>query len=625
MNKLRITFSLLTILMFCPMHKGMAQHTEALSDSLVYAIAMYQELYKEYRKVREDHMLDCSAMVAEFFGKVASAEDFTNDDFNRGVVNLNTNLVKDLGADLLSILDLSETIKQKLGITISEEQAVGLSTVRDIYEIARANDTIMLAMACYPWRMVFDSRSVHRISLYEDGIDMLTDLTTLTTDSIQRDIYFNELMNIYDVWYEYADTINELVDIPISKTQIKCDKARKFYIECMPKVYGMHRDSITKENIMAPYAVRAYDLFYDALYEQENKEDLDSNVPTFFFKLSQCRIAHYHENKNIQAFADQYKTNFDTIDSRICHLLALNDLRKNVQGSINKNYEAIKNTYRKTIRDMGLIDATNWREKEPIFREQLEEKSFLWICGQEEPDATFLEEIILHLGNDSSDVYVEALELYIEYFVPRPAKGESFRGDKEDYVGKRKALFGAYYNRKRFDDCISIIDGLIAVEQDDERAYWEYQKGYIYLKQYEIATKANKRNEANNMINKAAYRFKAAISRKPDYGDAYYQLAYAYARITYDPNNRDLDSFRYLLCQDKCKEALRCLKNSVGKDSEKKFNRIVTEEEVNKLIKWSNDNMPDMVPIWHSLGISSGEKYKFKDQGVWKGESVTRP
>ena len=601
MNKLRITFSLLTILMFCPMHKGMAQHTEALSDSLVYAIAMYQELYEEYKKVREDHMLDCSAMVAEFFGKVASAEDFTSDDFNRGVVNLSTNLVKDLGADLLSILDLSEIIKQKLGITISEEQAVGLSTVRDIYEIARANDTIMLAMACYPWRMVFDSRSVHRISLYEDGIDMLTDLTTLTTDSIQRDIYFNELMNIYDVWYEYADTINSQMDIEFSRTLIKSNKARK-YDELLPALYRLKWDvgedtinfKAIQKNVFTPEVDRLYNYMQDALYEQFHKEDVHYETPYKFFRLSHTRLVELNKMGKYKTYAEQYAKDFDSVNVRFEFYKTLS-LEEGPKRNINILYNQVSSMYDEASSAMTIGSTKDWRIKEPELRKLLDEKRFLWDVGQEKPDPKFLNRIITSISNDSSEVYLEAMELYIEL-------DPDSEGMLANIMKYRRKLAKTYENRQEYDKVIKLYLQIATDEKDPLKKSEAYYNAALI-------SFSNTKNYNNAVVN-----CRKAIKSNPDFGDAYYLLGQTYANLHWRKNWKDneqekmMDKLIYLLAIDKYELALNTIRKHADDPLLSKYNRTKESTISNEIELTKYNKAPTNVEIFErGISVRAGD------------------
>ena len=198
MNRLRFIFSFLIIFLLSPMHRIAAQGTEALSDSLVYGIAMYKELYKEYTNKKALLQQQVIETVKETFP-----------DASKVSVNLNTKLAT-VAEDQFAIFDLVDVLKEKFGVAVTEEDVVNFAIVNDIFNAVRpAGDSIMLTMVYYPWRMVFDSRSVHRVGVYEDGINILTDLTEMITDTIQRGIYLDELMNIYDVWYEYIDTINK--------------------------------------------------------------------------------------------------------------------------------------------------------------------------------------------------------------------------------------------------------------------------------------------------------------------------------------------------------------------------------------------------------------------------------
>ena len=49
-----------------------------------------------------------------------------------GSLDADTNIVEDLGADSLEIVDMLMAIEENFGITVSDEEAMTLKTVRDV-------------------------------------------------------------------------------------------------------------------------------------------------------------------------------------------------------------------------------------------------------------------------------------------------------------------------------------------------------------------------------------------------------------------------------------------------------------------------------------------------------------
>ena len=47
-------------------------------------------------------------------------------------INDNSNIIEDLGADSIDLVELLMTIEEKKGIVVSDEDAVKLKTVRDV-------------------------------------------------------------------------------------------------------------------------------------------------------------------------------------------------------------------------------------------------------------------------------------------------------------------------------------------------------------------------------------------------------------------------------------------------------------------------------------------------------------
>ncbi len=51
-----------------------------------------------------------------------------------GSINLDTNLVEDLGADSLDVVELIMTFEDEFGITLPDEDATKMRTVKDIVD-----------------------------------------------------------------------------------------------------------------------------------------------------------------------------------------------------------------------------------------------------------------------------------------------------------------------------------------------------------------------------------------------------------------------------------------------------------------------------------------------------------
>lgn len=49
-------------------------------------------------------------------------------------INESTNIVEDLGADSLEIVDMLMALEENFGITVSDEEALTLKTVKDVAE-----------------------------------------------------------------------------------------------------------------------------------------------------------------------------------------------------------------------------------------------------------------------------------------------------------------------------------------------------------------------------------------------------------------------------------------------------------------------------------------------------------
>lgn len=555
MNRFRFILSLQIAFtcLFTP--KGMAQIAEELSDSLVYNIAVYKELYNSYSTKKGLLQQDIIETVKEKFPEAP-------------VVTLNTKFER-LGVDSTSRKVLTETVNQKFGVSITDSLAENFFIVNDIFDAVRSKgDSIMLIMAYYPWRTVFESHVVHRVSVYEDGIGILGDLITLTTDSIQQEIYLNDLMEIYDVWYEYSDSINDRIDESYSKTMILSNKALK-YDEMLPIVYNLEwevKDTLNSkainEHVFGPQVNRLYDYIRDALYEQGAKGDLQNELPYKFFRLSHSRLTHLNKLGKFRVYTDQYTRDFDSVNARFEFYKTMELGQNNVAW----NHDIVTDMYDEASSAILIGTSKDWRKKEPEFRKQLYEKIDLWDFGIEEPDPKFLNRIINGINTDSSEVYIEAMELYINL----PATEETF----DNIIKYRKKLANYYRANERYSDAITLYRKLLGDEKNpEEKAALYYNVGECLLNQKDFG--------------RAQTNYNNAISLNPEYGDAYYKLALCYEQIKFYKAPL-MDSYKLLLCIDKLNLAKECLtRNSTG--AMRKYNRVpasVVSQRINALIPY---------------------------------------
>ena len=54
-------------------------------------------------------------------------------------INDNSNIIEDLGADSIDLVELLMTIEEKKGIVVSDEDAVKLKTVKDVADYIEQN------------------------------------------------------------------------------------------------------------------------------------------------------------------------------------------------------------------------------------------------------------------------------------------------------------------------------------------------------------------------------------------------------------------------------------------------------------------------------------------------------
>ena len=546
--------------MLCLPLKGMAQGVEMLSDSLVYNLTMYKKLYDDYSRKKGLLQQDVIGIIKDQRPDVKSK------------VSLNAKFDA-LGLDSVDVAALAKTVSDSVKASISEDDVASLSTVYDLFGAVRSEgDTIMLIMAYYPWREVLESRSVHRVGVYEDGIAILGDLIELTKDSIQREIYLNELMNVYDVWCENVDTINTRMDSPYSKTLILSEKARK-YDEMLPLLYHLKwnvgDDTINskpiQENVHRAEVVRLYDYMREALYDQNEKEDLYYEIPYLFFRLSHSRLTHLNKLGKVLSYADQYTLDFDSVNTRYEFYKTMG-LNQTLAGNIAYRQNEVADMYEEASGAILVGTTKDWRKKEPEFRRQLYEKMELWNSGIEKPDPKFLNRVITGINTDSSDVYIKAMEIYVNL----PATDEKVLNNIKKY---RKRLSNYYIKEKRYDDAIAMlkkIGGDVKGEKEElADVYYKIGDCWYKLKNY----------------NNALSNFRAAIQNNEEYGDAYYLSALCIEQIAYY-KDETIDRYKYLLCIDILNKAKECVtRNASG--SMNKYNRV--QEAI--LIKRINDLM----------------------------------
>ena len=571
MNRFRILLSSVILLCLFMPKVSMAQSAMSTADSVVYNTMIYSELYNEY-KIRNS---DINKEVIDAVAKVllVDASD----------LNINTKLIEDLYLDSLGALDLLEQVKKELPFYEDNGDTIvpPLKIVGNIVDVVKPrSDSTMLIMAYYPWKAVFDTRSVNRVGLYNDGIGILKGLIGYTCDSIQREIYIDELMEVYDVWYELADTINANMNETFSKTMIKSDKVRD-YIDMYP-------EEITEKNVYEPRFVRMYDYIMDALNEPENQEEVHYLSVDKLMRISIQRLKH-----NWKQYQEQYVADFETFDVRM-QLLLEHVTHPGHVSNINilheghaDNFDQISTNITASTGDCGAM--------EEAFAMQMFEKAM---------DEKFLNRVIRSMrGCPDSDVYVEALENYTYLFATVTTE------NVDDVLAKRRLLANVYLKRERYDEAIEQIKYMLSVEKDNvEKANLYYLWGNILERQ------------GNNQT--AAFRYKSAVGLNPNFGNAFYRLAIMYSKnkFTSDPLK---DSYRYLLCIDKLERAKECIQQYAGSATMSKYNNA-SINDINGYIASFKSMCPLQTEAF-MLGAeysTPGRTFTFPG-GVMKGEKTT--
>lgn len=569
MNRFRFLFSSVVLFFLCCPVNSMAQIAMDAADSIAFNTQIYSELYNAY-KIR---MSDLNKGVIDAVSKVlvVDASD----------LNLNTKLADDLYLDSLGMIDLVEQVRKEVPFYEGGEDSVTISSTKmiigNIVDMVKPqSDSTMLIMAYYPWKAVFDTRSVFRVGLYNDGIGILKGLIGYTCDSIQREIYISELMNVYDVWYEYADTINASMNETFSKTMIKSDKVRD-YIELYP-------GEITDENVMHPHYVMMYDYIMDALNEPENQEDIHYLNVDKLMRISVQRL-----KRNWKKYQEQYVADFEIFDVRMQLLLEhvthpghISNINLLHEGHAD-NFDQISTNITASTGDCGAM--------EEAFAMQMFEKAM---------DEKFLNRVIRSMrGCPDSDVYVEALENYTYLFPTITTE------NVDDVMAKRRLLANVYLKRERLDDAVEQIKFMLSVEKDNiEKANLYYLWGNILERQ------------GNNQT--AAFRYKSAANLNPNFGNAHYRLAIMYSKNNFT-SVAEKNKYRFFLCLDKLERAKECVKQYANSPTLGKYN-TVSISDINGYIASFESQCPTADEIF-MLGEQPNTKFTFPG-GVMKGEST---
>ena len=567
MNKFRFLFSSVVLSFLCCSVNSVAQVTMDRADSVVYNTKIYSELYNEY-KIRNS---DINREVIDAVAKILMVD--------ASELNINTKLKEDLYLDSLGVIDLFEQVKKEVSFYEGgvDSLTTSLQIIGSIVDVVRPqSDSIMLIMTYYPWKAVFDTRSVHRVGLYNDGIGILKGLISYTRDSIQREVYIDELMEVYDVWYEYADSINANMNESFSRTMIKSDKVRD-YIDLYP-------GEITEKNVYSPQFVRMYDYIMDALNEPENKEEVHYLSVDKLMRISIQRL-----KRNWKQYQEQYVADFETFDVRM-QLLLEHVTHPGHVGNINflhkghaDNFDQISTNITASTGDCGAM--------EEAFAMQMFEKAM---------DEKFLNRVIRSMrGCQDSDVFVEALENYT-YLFPTITTD-----NVDDVMAKRRMLANVYLKRERYDDALEQIKFMLSVEKDNiEKANLYYLWGNIL----------ERKNDP-----RAAYRYKDAVKFNPNFGNAYFRLAIIYSKNNKFTSVAEKNKYVYFLCLDKLERAKECVKQYASSPTLGKYN-TVSISDLNGYIASFESQCPTADEIF-MLGEQPNTKFTFPG-GVMKGEST---
>ena len=453
-------------------------------------------------------------------------------------------------------------------------QRLGTDTVQiamyadEIYEEYRKLKEYQLAYA--PWRFAMDHSSIRRVKHYTDGIEIISALmedSTLTAPMKQT--YVDELMALYDNWIAHADSLNQVIDKPYTKTYIRVLKAID---------YRNHYN----DSIQYPYWRKAYIYIKEAIEEPgDDIANYDYNLLYHFYRYS---LRLYAESQS--EFAEQFQSDYDLVSAKIGDVISKMsqldmeaDRISTAQSMLDQTIESFATNFRGT---------GNCEQDEATFMAQMDE-NFM--------DEKFLKKVIVTMQYcDSSEVFVEALQNYLRYIDPF-------------HVTYAKLLADKYYRRGEYSLCLKYY--AIAEEGEEDmlkKANIQYNMSVIYRNQKDLA--------------KASRYVKRAIKSNPDYGDAYIQLALIYGDASIHWNREPMvDRYKFLLCIDKCEEARRCIKKAQGDPSLRAYNRT-DESYINKLIENYKQNAPTQGDVFFLPNQYRSGKLNF-NAGLLKGESTT--
>ena len=181
--------------------------------------------------------------------------------------------------------------------------------------------------------------------------------------------------------------------------------------------------------------------------------------------------------------------------------------------------------------------------------------------GMEKPDPKFLNRVITGLNTDSSEVYIEAMEIYVDL----PPTDEKILANIIKY---RKRLSNFYIKEKRYDDAIAMLRKVAADEKNPE------EKAYAYYRIGECQFEKKQYGQAQTNYNNA-------IKYNSEYGDAYHKLALCYEQIPFF-KDKIFDRYKYLLCIDLLNQAKDCVARNASSGM-RKYN-MVSEATLTKRI-----------------------------------------
>ena len=453
-------------------------------------------------------------------------------------------------------------------------QSLGNDTVHiamyadEIYEDYRKQKEYQLAYT--PWRFAMDHSPIRRVKHYTDGIEIISELmkdSTLTAPMKQT--YVDELMALYDHWIANADSLNQVIDKPYTKTYIRILKAID---------YRNHYN----DSIQYPYWRKAYVYIKEAI--EEPGDDIANYDYNLLYHLYRYSLRLYAESQS--EFAEQFQADYDLVSAKIGDVISKMsqfgieaDRISTAQSMLDQTVESFATNFRGT---------GNCDQDEATFMAQMDE-NFM--------DEKFLKKVIVTMQYcDSSEVFVEALQNYLRYV-------------DHNNVPYAKLLANKYYRRGEYDMCMKYYTIAEKGEEDLlEKANIQYNMSVIYRTQKDLA--------------RASRYVKLAIKNNPDYGDAYVQLAQIYADKSINWNTKpNINRLKFLLCIDKCELARQCIRKSQADASLRKYNRT-SESTINGLIA----SYKSQVPPSNEVFFEGGSKYMagtlIFDRGLMKGEKT---